>query len=271
MIGSMMSSLPSGKRTVVALLTSSGLVLGACGSSEPDTTEQTLTTTIEATHPWDSTSFTQGLEATEAGDLIVGTGMYNQSRIYRTSVDGQQANSHELEGRLFGEGVTVHNDTVWQLTWKAGIAFKRDVNTLEETGRVDYQGEGWGLCSDGSQLVMSDGSGTLTFRNPETFAVTGTVDVTRNGKKTDQLNELDCASDGSVWANVWQTNEIYKIDVNSGDVIAVADTTGILPAADRPGADVLNGIAEIPGSNGQRFYITGKYWNELYEVRFQPK
>ena len=113
---------------------------------------------------------------------------------------------------------------------------------------------------------MSNGSGTLTFRNPDTFAPTGTVDVTLDGEATSQLNELECADDGSVLANVWQTDLIYKIDPKSGEVTEMIDTANAFPAADRPGADVLNGIAKIPGTD--HYLLTGKYWDTAYEVRF---
>lgn len=260
---------------LTALIVSSALALSSCGDggheAASDKTEAAaLHTQITATHPWDNTSFTQGL-ATDGDSLIAGTGMYGQSRIYRTTVDGQQSDNHDLAPQLFGEGLAVHGDTVWQLTWKEHTAIKRDLATLRETGSETYDGEGWGLCSDGERLVMSDGSGRLTFRDPDTFSEIGGVDVTLNGAATDELNELDCAADGSVWANVWQSNDIYRIDPISGEVTDVADTSGIFPAADRPGSDVLNGIASVPGTDPaeRRFYVTGKYWDELYEVQFR--
>jgi len=219
-----------------------------------------------AEHPWDASSFTQGVEMAPDGTLVVGTGMYGESRIYRTTLDNQQSNSQKLDSEYFGEGITIHGDDVWQLTWKKGTAFRRDLETLEEKDTVNYEGEGWGICSTGEQLVMSNGSGTLTFRDPETFAPTGTVDVTLGGEATSQLNELECADDGSVFANVWQTDLIYKIDPSSGEVTEMIDTVDAFPAADRPGADVLNGIAKIPGTD--HYLLTGKYWDTAYEVRF---
>lgn len=223
---------------------------------------------ITAEHPWDPSSFTQGLEMDPSGELVVGTGLNGKSRIYRTSVDGVQSDAQTLDPKYFGEGITIHGDSVWQLTWKEGTAFRRDLNTLEEKATASYEGEGWGLCSDGQRLIMSDGSGTLSFRDPETFAEIGSQEVRLDGKATSELNELECTEDGKVLANVWQTNAIYEINPENGEVTGVIDTTGVFPAQDKPGADVLNGIAQIPGTD--RYLLTGKLWDTLYEVRFTP-
>jgi glutamine cyclotransferase len=219
---------------------------------------------VLAEHPWDASSFTQGLEVMPEGDLLVSTGLEGRSRAYRAPVDGGRATADvQLPDDWFGEGITRHDDTVWQLTWHNGIAAKRDATTLAQTGEARYDGEGWGLCSNGERLVMSDGSDRLTFRDPSTFAETGHVDVTLDGKPVDQLNELDC-SGGVVWANLWQSDRIVRINTATGAVTGVLDID--LPAGDRPGADVLNGIAAVPGTT-DRFYLTGKLWDTLYEVR----
>ena len=267
-------------RTIATLALASVVTVGAsgCGDASPGGSSDqpssgasepavpVSTPEIVAEHPWDASSFTQGVELAPDGTLVVGTGMYGESRIYRTTLDNQQSDSQKLDSEYFGEGITIHGDDVWQLTWKKGTAFRRDLETLEEKGTVNYEGEGWGICSTDEQLVMSNGSGTLTFRDPETFAPTGTVDVTLGGEATSQLNELECADDGSVFANVWQTDLIYKIDPSSGEVTEMIDTVDAFPAADRPGADVLNGIAKIPGTD--HYLLTGKYWDTAYEVRF---
>lgn len=254
-------------------------VLSGCGSGDSGrgngTTGDaaTLAAEVVAEYPADPTSFVQGLEVMPEGDLLVSTGLEGRSRIYRTPVDDASAQavtvSQDLDPALFGEGSTRTGETVWQLSWKAGIAVRRDAATLEETGRVSYDGEGWGLCSNGERLVMSDGSSRLSFRDPSTFAVTGQVDVTLDGEPVDQLNELDC-SDGVVWANVWQTDRILRINPATGEVTGVLDTSGLdLPARERPGADVLNGIAKLPGTT-DRYLLAGKLWDTLYEVRVEP-
>lgn len=164
----------------------------------------TIKTTVEATHPWDQTSFTQGVEQATDGRILVGTGHYGESRIYWTTTDGVQSESQPLDEEFFGEGVTIAGDAVWQLTWKKQVAIKRDADTLAEIGRASYSGEGWGLCAQQDRLVMSDGTGTLTFRDPESFDELDSVDVTLAGEPVTMLNELECVGDGeTVWANVW--------------------------------------------------------------------
>lgn len=270
--------------TTIAAVSCSAFLLTGCSSvegslsSSSTTTANTqagvenLTTTVNSAQPWNKTSFIEGLQSTADGRLLVGTGMYGQSRIYFTK-DGVESNSQPLDRSLFGEGVAITGDTVWQLTWREHKAIKRKASTLEQVGEASYDTEGWGLCAQKDRLVMSDGSGSLTFRDPQTFAKTGSVKVTLNGKDTSMLNELECTSDGMVWANVWQTNQIYRIDPASGKVTGVADTTGLLPAAKKPGADVLNGITAVPGTTPeqQRFFITGKYWDQIYDVTFSRK
>lgn len=253
--------------------------LAACSSGDDGTNAEEasvaesapverLTPEIVATHPWNPESFTQGVEVDEDGSLIVGTGMNGESRIYRTTMDGQESDSHDLEEKFFGEGITIHGDKVWQLTWKLGTAFERNRDDLSEIRTVNYEGEGWGICSDGSRLIMTDGSGALTFRDPETFDKTGSVEVTVDGRETTYLNELDCSEDGNVYANVWQTDQILRIDPETGHVTGVVDATGAFDAQSKPGADVLNGIAQIPGTD--RYLLTGKKWDTAYEVRFVP-
>lgn len=267
----------------MAVVGVSAIVLAGCSDGEDaEIGEATvLTAEVVAEHPADATSFVQGLEVMPDGDLLVSTGLEGRSRIYRTPITGGEPTvSADLDPALFGEGSTRVGDTIWQLTWKNGIAVSRDATTLEETGRVSYEGEGWGLCSNGERLVMSDGSDRLTFRDPSTFAVTGTVDVTLDGAPVDQLNELDC-SDGVVWANVWQSDRILRINPTTGEVTGVLDTSSLdLPARERPGADVLNGIAKLPdtggaadtsdtsGSSGtDRYLLSGKLWDTMYEVQ----
>ena len=173
----------------------------------------------------------------------------------------------QLPPPLFGEGISVLDDRIWQLTWISGVAIERDRASLAERRRVRYQGEGWGLCSDGDRLVMSDGTDRLTFRDPDTFAVTGEVRVWQGGRPVARLNELECV-DGAVWANVWQTDRIVRIDPSDGAVTATVDAAALLSPAQRAHADVLNGIAAVPGTD--QFLITGKHWPVIFRVRFVP-
>lgn len=255
-------------KKLASLAILSSLPLASCSTPPTDSEAvvEHLVPEIISTHSFDSTSFTQGLEL-DGDELIVGTGQYGGSRIYRSSVDGQESVSQSLDPEFFGEGITKSGDAIWQLTWNEGVAFKRDADTLEELDRVSYDGQGWGICSTDDALITSDGSSTLTFRDPETFAENSTVDVTLDGSPVGNLNELECV-DGEVYANIFLDTDIMRIDPNSGEVTAVIDASKIPNNATPDTNNVLNGIAHIPDSD--RFYITGKRWPDLYEVRFVP-
>ncbi|MGV9675073.1 glutaminyl-peptide cyclotransferase [Nocardia sp. NPDC003482] len=219
---------------------------------------------VVSTRPHDTAAFTEGLEID--GDVLYeSTGLVGRSELRATSLTTDERLARvELPPPYFGEGVTKAGDTVWQITWKDGVAIARDPRTLAERARAHYDGEGWGLCTRRDRLVMSDGGTTLTFRDPVTFAATGSVHV--RGHDQARLNELDCAADGSVYANVWKTDHILRIDPDTGAVLADIDASGLLSATERAGADVLNGIAQLPGTD--RFLVTGKNWPTMFEVRF---
>jgi glutaminyl-peptide cyclotransferase len=224
--------------------------------------------------PHDTAAFTQGLELRD-GQLYEGTGLTGASEVRLVSPEtGQVQRAEPLPADVFGEGLTVVGDRIWQLTWQDQTAFLRDRATLAELDRVSYQGEGWGLCYDQprDRLVMSDGTPVLTFRDPASFEPVGTVEVTRDGQPLAQINELECVGD-QVWANVWMTDEIVRIDPASGAVGAVVDAAGLLSDQERVGTDVLNGIAAAPGFGGgpeDAFLITGKLWPWVFKVRFVP-
>nr|WP_232328330.1 glutaminyl-peptide cyclotransferase [Kibdelosporangium sp. MJ126-NF4] len=215
--------------------------------------------------PHDPKAFTQGLEL-DGDKLYEGTGLEGQSSV--RTVDPRTARVErkvDLPSPMFGEGVTVAGSTIWQLTWKDGVAIQRDKQTLAEVGRVQYSGEGWGLCHDGQRLVMSDGTDKLTFRDPTSFAQVGEVLVRSAGQPVTQLNELECTP-GGVYANVWQTDTVVRIDPASGAVTATVDLAGLLSQEDRAGADVLNGIAAVRGTD--EFLVTGKLWPKMFRVKF---
>jgi glutaminyl-peptide cyclotransferase len=225
---------------------------------------------VLATLPHDPTMFTQGLEIAD-GVLYEGSGRVGQSRVRAVALNGADPGpvleEVALPAPLFGEGITVTETRLWQLTWTDGVAIERDPVTLAERRRVGYQGEGWGLCDAGDRLVMSDGSDRPTFRDPVTFAATGRTAVRLDGEPVHRLNELECAG-GVVWANVWQTDRILRIDPGTGSVTGVVDASGLLDPRQRIGTDVLNGIAAIPGTD--EFFVTGKNWPTLFRVRFVP-
>lgn len=252
------------------------LVASLAGAVPPAPVPQADTDTVVplrvevlATHPHDPDAFTQGLELHD-GLLYESTGRYGRSDVRVTEVDtGQVQQRVALPGSAFGEGLTIVDDRIWQLTWREGYAFLRDRTTLAEVDRVRYDGEGWGLCYDerADRLVMSDGTARLSFRDPKTFALLSTITVREHGRPLEMLNELECV-DGRVWANVWLTDRIVRIDPERGLVEAAVDATGLLPEAERAEADVLNGIAAVPGTD--TFLITGKLWPTVFLVRFVP-
>jgi glutamine cyclotransferase len=175
---------------------------------------------------------------------------------------GEVLRIHHLPDELFGEGCAVWGDTVVQLTWKAGIGFVYDKETLSIERQFTYPGEGWGLTEDGERLIMSDGTSYLRFLNPETLAETGRVQILDDGQPVDQLNELEWIG-GEVWANVWQTPEIVRVDPESGHVLGWIDLSQLVESEPR---GVLNGIA----NKGRRIYVTGKRWTSIYQVEIEP-
>lgn len=251
---------------VAAVTLAVTMLLAGCGTEQ--STVESLRVQVLATLPHDETMYTQGLEIAD-GVLYEGSGRVGQSRIrtMKLSDPGSVLEEATLPAPLFGEGITVTGTRLWQLTWTAGIAIERDPETLTERRRVRYQGEGWGLCHDGNRLVMSDGSDRLTFRDPVTFAPTGQVAVRLDGEPVRRLNELECTA-GAVWANVYRTDRIVRIDPATGTVTAEVDAAGLLTPEQRATADVLNGIAAIPHTD--QFLITGKNWPTLFRVRFVP-
>jgi glutaminyl-peptide cyclotransferase len=222
---------------------------------------------VLAALPHDTTMYTQGLEIHD-GVLYEGSGLVGQSRVRATALPSAALlREARLPAPLFGEGLTVTDDRLWQLTWTSGTAIERDPATLAERRRVGYHGEGWGLCHDERRLVMSDGSDRLTFRDPMTFDPTGEVLVRLDGEPVRRLNELECA-DGVIWANVFQDDRILRINPDTGAVTGVVDASGLLSTLSRSGAEVLNGIAAVPGTD--EFLVTGKNWPSLFRVRFVP-
>ncbi len=215
--------------------------------------------------PHDRDAFTQGLVVV-GGALYESTGQHGDSRVRRVDLDtGDVRTEAWLPNDLFGEGIAPVGDRLIQLTWREQRALIWSLPDLRMLGELSYQGEGWGLTSDGDRLIMSDGSDVLTLRDPKTFAPVGRIPVTLDGEPQESLNELEWA-EGAVWANVWRSDRIVRIDLSSGMVTGVVDASGLLTAAEREGVDVLNGIAWNP-ANGH-FLITGKLWPKLFEVEF---
>ncbi len=231
-----------------------------------------LTPVVVSQHPHDETSWTQGLEFHE-GRLLESTGRYEQSTLRFVDIEtGVATELIDLPDDLYAEGVTVVDGQAVQITWQDRTVVVTELANLsaQTPSRLPeaYAGEGWGLCYNGTELVMSNGTDQLTFRDPETFDVVRTINVTINESPLEDLNELECVG-GRIWANVWQTTTIVAINADSGDVEASVDARNLVPAGyEGDSGAVLNGIAYNPESD--TFWVTGKLWPVLYEVTFEP-
>jgi glutamine cyclotransferase len=214
-------------------------------------------------YPHDPWAFTQGLVYHD-GVLYEGTGLWGSSSLRRVDLEtGYVQLKHNLENQYFGEGITLYDDRIFQITWQSGIGFVYDLS-FTELNTVTYPTEGWGLTHDGTRLIMSDGTATLYFRDPDTFDVIGQVQVYDEQGPVVRLNELEYI-DGQVYANVWQTDLVAIIDPQTGQVTAWIDLSGLLEPEDyEPQTDVLNGIAY--DAAGDRLFVTGKRWPKLFEI-----
>lgn len=227
---------------------------------------------ILAVHPHDIEAFTQGL-VFENGDLLESTGLNGRSSVRRVDIrTGTPKDLQRLPDRYFGEGLAQIGDRLFLLTYKSGIGFVLSREGFRRIGQFTYEGEGWGLAYDGRHLLMSDGSAQIEFRDPDTFAVQNTMDVTLRGRPLRNLNELEVIC-GRIFANVYGADQIVRIDPETGVVDGIVDLTGIMDPAERGGAagdppPVLNGIAYDPATD--RLFVTGKLWPKLFEIRLTP-
>jgi glutamine cyclotransferase len=236
-------------------------------AAPPASTVEHLVVKVLSVRPHDASAYTQGL-VWDRGTLYESAGLYSQSSLREVDPKtGTVKRQLHVPQGFFAEGLAQVGNQLIQLTWKEGVAFVYDVRSFERVGEHHYEGEGWGLCNDGRRLVMSDGSDRLTFRDLKTFAAIGSVAVRQDGNPVRELNELECVGN-VVWANVWQTDEIVRIDPASGQVTAVVDARGLLSADELTHADVLNGIAWDAAK--KTFLITGKLWPKMFEVVFVP-
>lgn len=219
---------------------------------------------VVAEYPHAPDAYTQGLQYVD-GVLYEGTGLYGASSLRRVALEtGEVLQSIPLEAAYFGEGIVVVGDRIVQLTWQSNVGFVYDRQSFERIGQFSYPTEGWGITYDGAQLIMSDGTSTLHRRDAQTMAEVGRIEVTAQGEPVMRLNELEMVK-GEIWANVWQTDRIARIDAATGQVAGWIDLTGLLSAEDRVRpVDVLNGIAY--DAAGDRLFVTGKLWPKLFEI-----
>ncbi len=251
---------------LVALsILTSALIVWAVQSSPP---VEYLKPEVVAEYPHDTSAYTQGL-LWKDGMLYESTGKYGRSELRKVDLEsGRVRLRHHLDDSYFAEGLARVGKRLFQLTWEEEVAFVYDLRTFEPLGTLSYRGEGWGLCFDGERLFMSNGSDTLLVREPQQFLVVDRKRVTQGARRVLNLNELECVG-GSVWANIWNTDRIVRIDPEDGRVTAVVDASDLHAARDGSGEDVLNGIAYIP--DRRTFLLTGKNWPRIFEVRFVPQ
>ncbi len=216
------------------------------------------------TYPHDKYAFTQGLFY-DKGVLFEGTGQTTGSSLREVEPEtGKVLRQHNLDVSLFGEGITLYQDKIYQVTWRDKVRFVYDKSTFNVINKVYFNTEGWGLTTIDDKIIMSDGTNNLYFMEPEMFTVVSVIEVYDNEKKVDSLNELEYIN-GEIWANIWMSDLIARIDPKSGKVIAYIDLKDILPESDRnDGAEVLNGIAF--DKSGNRIFVTGKNWPSLFEI-----
>lgn len=254
------------------------LVLNSCSCNNDKPIDEQTTTSIKqlsysfiAKYPHDSTAFTEGLEWHD-GFLYEGTGDTEYKGVSKLAkVDlktGKNIQKINLSKDYFGEGITILNNKIYQLTYKTEKAFVYNATTFTKEKEFTYKGEGWGLTNDGKQLIMSNGSSDIVYRNPETFEITKTITVTNDYGPVSNINELEYIN-GFLFANVWTTNRIIKIDLATGKVVAEINFDDLLPKyapeIDKSKIDVFNGIAY--DSVGKRFFLTGKNYPALFEVK----
>lgn len=241
---------------------------GSNSSAAAVTPAKAYTYEVVRTFSHDPGAFTQGLVFLN-GQLLESTGLNGQSTLRRVDLaTGRVLQQVRVPSQYFAEGMTVLGGKIYQLTWKNQRGFVYDLATFALEKDFSYTGEGWGLTTDGRSLILSDGTDRLRFLDPSTFQVTRTVSVTRDGQPLRLLNELEYIR-GEIYANIWQSHSVARIDPATGRVTGVIDFFNLLPAADHlPATDVLNGIAHDPATD--RLFVTGKNWPKLFEVRLKP-
>lgn len=265
---------------VIGLLLLAGAAL-VCSCSQPQESPPPLTPSptptvafyytyeVINTYAHDPEAFTQGL-VYEDGVLYEGTGLKSRSSLRKVALEtGKVLQKLDLASQYFGEGIAIWEDEIIQLTWQSHVGFVYDKESFELLREFSYPTEGWGITHDGVRLIMSDGTDTLHFLDPESLEETGSVQVYDSNGLVVRLNELEYVN-GEVYANIWQTDRIVRIDPDTGRVTGWIDLTGLLSAADlsQP-VDVLNGITY--DAEHDRLFVTGKLWPSLFEIKLVPQ
>ncbi|HZS07335.1 MAG TPA: glutaminyl-peptide cyclotransferase [Blastocatellia bacterium] len=242
---------------------------GRAASPAADASAPVWTYEVVNTWPHDTESYTQGL-IYQDGVLYESAGQYGRSSLRKVDLQtGKVLKKVPVPGEYFAEGMTIFKSRLFQLTWTHQKGFIYNPESFQKIGEFAYTGEGWGLTHDDQSLIMSDGTNQIRFLNPDTFKVERVISVVYQGKPLTEINELEYIR-GEIYANVWQTDEIIRVDPKNGKILGIIDMTGLLPGkrADETDA-VLNGIAY--DEKGERIFVTGKLWPKLFEVRFKTK
>jgi glutamine cyclotransferase len=253
------------------------LALGACKDRSSDDTSDSSAAAIPApvmmnysivkVYPHDTASYTQGL-IWYNNTFYEGTGLYGESKLLQVDLNnGKSSKRIDLSKDYFGEGITIFNNKIYQLTWQEHKVFVYDLATFKKTGEFNWPYEGWGLTHDGKQLLVSTGGNNIYYVNPETFAIEKTLGVSDNNGYVSNINELEYVN-GMIYANQYETNYILKINAATGLVEGRMDLSGILEKTNQPfysNRDYMNGIAYDAAKNS--FYVTGKKWPALYEIK----
>lgn len=241
------------------------LLAGAPAQPAEATRPKVCGYTVERSFPHDATAFTQGLIYRD-GNLIESTGLVGQSTIRRVRIeDGRVLQRIAIPAGLFGEGITDWKNELVSITWQSGRGFRWDAKSLRRKAEFAYSGEGWGITQDGRHLILSDGTPFLRFLDPATMREEKRIDVTVQGRQVRDLNELEYVN-GAIYANVWHSDFLLRIDPATGAVLAVIDLAGLREQAGAQGTEaVLNGIAY--DKKGGRLFVTGKNWPKLFQIR----
>jgi glutaminyl-peptide cyclotransferase len=241
-----------------------GVLFGLPAAQRRTSPAPVSTYKVVKTYPHDRQAFTQGLVYLD-GVLYEGTGLHGRSGIRKVKLEtGEVLQQRALDPKYFGEGIVVWGKTIIQLTWQSEIGFVYDLATFAPQKTFEYTGEGWGLTQDGKRLIMSDGTSSLRFFDPQTLKETGRLKVHDAGTPVENLNELEYVR-GEIFANIWQQQRIARISPKTGDVTGWIDMKGLLSPAEAAGVDVLNGIAY--DEKGDRLFVTGKLWPRLFEIK----
>ena len=256
------------------------LIAGVLACSEPSTARQTAPVAeaegvpvysyqVINTWPHDTEAYTQGLVFHD-GVLFESTGLRGASSLRRVELKtGKVKKKVEVAREYFAEGMTIFQDKIFQLTWQAQKGFVYDLKKFKQEGEFTYEGEGWGLTHDDHSLILSDGTNRIRFLDPASFQVQRTISVYDNGQPLTDINELEYIK-GEIYANIWRTDRIVRIDPNTGKINAWIDMTGLHHQGPEENTEnCLNGIAY--DAEGDRLFVTGKRWPQLFEIRLVRK